>query len=118
MTASVAMADEASRQLGARFVVLGPSLGAEQNLLIARESGQGSLDIPARLAEPRAMLGPPFRELWFDARGVGVDSEATRNQSRDLLGRCLDLRWFLLNLRYPISSYLGTSLTATGYTAL
>ena len=60
------MADEAGCQFDQRFVVLGPPLGADPHLPIARESGQGSLDIPARLAEPRAMLGPPFCELGLD----------------------------------------------------
>lgn len=60
------MADEAGRQFDQRFVVLGSPLGADANLPIALEPGQGSLHIPARFAEPRAMLGPPFCELWLD----------------------------------------------------
>lgn len=60
------MADEAGCQFEEGFVVLSLPLGADPNLPIALEPGQGSLDIPARLAEPRAMLGPPFRKLWLD----------------------------------------------------
>lgn len=60
------MADEAGRQFDQRFVVLDPPLGADPNLPVTLEPSQGSLDIPARLAEPGAMLGPSLRKLWLD----------------------------------------------------
>lgn len=60
------MADEAGRQFDQSFVVLGSPLGGDPDLPIALEPGQGSLDIPARRAEPGAMLGPPLRKLWLD----------------------------------------------------
>ena len=46
------MADEAGRQFDQRFVVLSSPLGADPDLPVTLEPSQGSLDIPARLAEP------------------------------------------------------------------
>ena len=60
------MADKTGRQLDQRFVVLGSPLGADPDLPVALEPGQGSLAIPTRRAEPGAMLGPSFRKLWLD----------------------------------------------------
>lgn len=60
------MADEAGRQFDQSFVVLGSPLGADPDLPVALEPGQGSFDVPTRLTESGAMLGPPLRKEWLD----------------------------------------------------
>lgn len=67
MTSSVPIPDEAGRQVDQRLVVLRSPFGSYPDLPVAREPGQGSLDIPPRLPEAGAMFGPPRRELRLDA---------------------------------------------------
>ena len=60
------MTDEAGCQLDQRLVVLRPPFGPYPDLPVPLEPRQGSLDVPACLAEAGTMLCPTLGELRLD----------------------------------------------------